>query len=155
MAFEAIKRKPTLMVPIIFGFFVVYAILSFFFSDSLGNYIMNAPFLIQLILFFVLNPYAVLIALSMYSVYSWRGLISSLFLVSAIEIMWVPHGIMLDGLVPTSPSFFPLLDVIVYKNFYPLLSNWILYIPLVIGLVAVSLLLVEGRTFVSIFKRVV
>lgn len=137
---------------------VAVSIAFWYYSDSYSDWSMHANPWLAMVANLVLNPAYIFLIAYLFSKYSWRGLISGLFISIAVDIASLSHSIRMDAMMPNDAAAYSYADTLLFKIFPSQFHNWfgvfLLYVLVPVLLVYLSFRIIRRTaSFNKIFKE--
>lgn len=144
---------------IIIAIVIVSSFIFWIVSDSISNWGKIANPWLGMLVYTILNPVNWFILYFLIKKYGFRGLLSGFIIAIIIDIFSLPHSIMFMGGLPSDAPLFLYSDTTFYHGLIlPIFgAGWLgvfmLYVILPTILIVIAALIVQPKTFVTIFKK--
>lgn len=145
------SRSQESAVSILVGF-TILSLVFYQYHTAITAWVANSSILVKFAVYIVLNPVYLGLMLYLALKYQWRGFLSSLFIIMALDIQSLPHMVGVNGLIDGSPTSSMFVDALIYKA-WPGIDPFTLYIVLPTLLLVGAYLAVSPRNFVKTFKQ--
>lgn len=158
MSFESQTKKPTFQLDIILLTIIGYAILIWIFGDKLSAWSIHANPFLAVLIYLIINPLNWYVVFTLTRDYKLIGFISSVLIVTIIDIISFPHSLNMNGTI-NEDALSSYSDLGLWNGFFNkihpgMLATALLYVLLVIIVIFLLLIIIKKpKKFVDIFKR--